>query len=101
MKRPRAGKVLSEYHVEYDILYLFAGELMASEAESIDEDHDVSIRYSMEDGRVAGAIIIDYSKKDATTLDSILPPVLRVFAGAARVHPVDLHVSVFRGVSVL
>ena len=77
MKRPRAGKVLSEYHVEYDILYLFAGELMASEAESIDEDHDVSIRYSMEDGRVAGAIIIDYSKKDATTLDSILPPVLQ------------------------
>lgn len=73
MSRLRAGEVLSEYHVEYDVLYLFAGEPVASEVETLDEDHDVNIRYSMEDRHVAGAIIMEYSKKDKVLLDSILP----------------------------
>lgn len=60
-----------EYDKEYDILYLIVGAPAVAEAEPLFEG--VYIRRDVRTERIAGAIIEDYSQKDANCLSKLLP----------------------------
>ena len=64
-------KVKAEYDSKFDILYMNVGDPTPSEAEDI--ANNVYVRYDVFTNRLAGAITMDYSKRNKEWLAKILP----------------------------
>jgi hypothetical protein len=64
-------KVEAEYDSKFDILYMTVGDPTPSEAEDI--ANNVYVRYDVFTNRLAGAIIMEYSKRNKEWLAKILP----------------------------